>query len=420
MQSTVDDVSVPAAAEDSLLPPTSEKCLDLQESSASSRSVDASNDMQDVLPGDDNEPCLVANKDDNCEHVTDDMQDVTDPENNLLTTVPTDETVSDFSPSECENSDVDAEHFPETTESVSENENVACDRLQETDTVEQEPGAADIGLTAETKIEQNKNDNEPRSLAAISDTDDNEEHITVDMPAATDTDKRVDNSLATAAAAGGFVSNFSPSESEHSDVSAEHFPETTESVGENESLACDSLQDSGKVKQELEPGPVDIGLSAETEVELNKNDSDELDGCRKTEKMSYFQETELEAAASNVDGTVNNSTDILTVCGNHIHSCEQWESVNDRNNDALTCSESVQGDRHDRNNPEATCVSVEPACSTVSDNLNANMKFYEEAMHENESGLQLESESSSPESLQKKLSDADMQKTILDLKHTVR
>lgn len=309
---TADDVSVPAAVEDSLPSPTSEKCLDLQKSSASSLSVNANNDAQDMLPGSDTEPCSLAVITDNCEHITD------------------------------------------------------------------------------------------------------------DVPGETDTNKLEDKSTAVAAADGSSC-DFSPSESKHSDID-EDFPETTESIGWNENAVCNHLQDAGTVGQE--PGSVDIGLPAQTGIEQNKNDSDELDGCPETEKTSYFHGSECEAAASDVDETVNNSTDILKACDRDTHSCEQWENVTGRSPGEVTCSDNVEEIIRDKNNREyVSCVSVEPACGTVNDNLNAKVEFSGEAVHESESRLQLEQpdcESFSPESLQKKLYDADMQETMLNIKHTVR
>ena len=250
------------------------------------------------------------------------------------------------------------------------------------------------------------NDNETCSLAVNPDTDGNSECITDDMQGVTDTDEH-DNSSVVSATTDGSLSRFLPSESMNSDVvDAEHFPGMTESVGDNETVVYDRLQETDVAEQE--PGPDDISLTAETEAEQNKDNSYALEVCTEIEKTSYLQETELEAAVSDIEDTVSESADILTACDKQTHSREPCEHVTDWSTDEVTCSDNVEEDICDRNVTEdIPCASVEPACSAVNDDMNSMVEFTEEAVHEIE--IMLEDESSRPQSVQKKSFDADMQ-----------
>lgn len=158
MQSTTDDVNVSAAVEDSLQSPTSEKCLDFQKSLALSQRTD---DAQDALPYNDNEPSSVAvsfGRDDNCECITDDLTDTDKHEDNSAVDAAADRSLSSFLPSESKHSDV--EQFPEAAKIVSDNENVAGDRPQDTGTLEKEPGPIDTDLTVEIEASQSKDDSD--------------------------------------------------------------------------------------------------------------------------------------------------------------------------------------------------------------------------------------------------------------------
>jgi len=398
LQSAEGNTSFPALLEGSLPLLTTDKCMDLQESLLSSQDVESFDESQDRLPSigsKDGEPCPLAvnsDKDDNTESMTDDMTGVadTDERGDLSdATADAHKSFSGFLPSESQ----------------------------------------DSTSSEETRIEQHK-DGEPSPVGMNSDKDGKTEAVTNDITGVADTGEHGDHSDVTADADES-LSGFLPSENKDNTSSAVFEPERCTELADNlvgnENMAYAGLQMTDShlpcdpVQQE--PDTLDIDMTEETRLELNKNDSDKLDVCPEFDDTSNRKEIKPDAAGNDAEEITDDSADILTARDEHTRSCEPCSDVVDDNPDQFSSSDNVEEEVHNSSQPEdLSCMSLEPPISAVDDSETTETVCMKEARHEAEGivqhGEQNEGTESDPQEYVQKSADVDTEAAALDL--TVR